>query len=137
MAKIYLLINQALRYLAGSVIATSIDMIILYQLTTKLGLPYTISAIFGYSFGMLLNYLNSILWVFPDRRFESRTIEFSAFTAIGIMGLGLTEIILYLCIDRLNIHIMMAKLLAVFIVFIWNFGMRKTLVFSRRETEAG
>lgn len=121
--------------MVGSVLATSADMFILYELTAKLGLPYTVSAVFGYSFGMLLNYLNSILWVFSDRRFESRTIEFSAFTAIGIMGLGLTEAILYLSIDKLNMHIIMAKLLAVIIVFIWNFSMRKTLIFTKRETE--
>jgi putative flippase GtrA len=124
---------QALRYMAVGLFATAVDMAILYILTKNVGMPYMISAIFGFIMGLTVNYLISINWVFASRTLANRAAEFTAFGLIGIIGLGLTEIILYTGVRLLNIHYMLAKTMAVAIVFAWNFGARRVLLFRGKS----
>jgi putative flippase GtrA len=121
---------QALRYIVVGAVATVADMLALYILTSILHVMYQISAACGFVFGLTVNYLLSIRWVFASRMMSSRSMEISAFAIIGIAGLGLTEAIMYVSVERLHTHYMFAKAAAVVIVFAWNFIMRRTLLFA-------
>jgi putative flippase GtrA len=64
-------------------------------------------------------------------------VEFTAFTVIGVVGLGLTELLMYTGVDILGLHYLPTKLITVVIVFAWNFGMRRMLLFGRKATDGG
>ena len=86
---------QFFRYIVVSGLSLFVDFVLLYLFTEFVGLNYLISAIIGYSFGMVVNYLLSIFWVFHTRKYKKKTmIEFTIFVIIGLLGLGLNELLL-------------------------------------------
>ena len=124
---------QLFRYGFVGGIAFLVDYGILYALTEFFGLHYLLSATIAFIFGLVTNYLLSVVWVFNSHKTESRWTEFTVFALIGIIGLGLNALIMYLCTDVLAIHYLISKLISTVIVFFWNFFARKTILFKTPE----
>ncbi len=119
------------RYFAVSALAFAIDAS-LYALALHARLPYEAAAAAGFVAGVTTAYGLSVRWVFRDRNVANRRAEFLAFIAIGIVGLGVTEAMLWLQIQVIGIGPVVAKLGAAAAVFLFNFGARKLLLFTRR-----
>lgn len=77
------LINQMIRYSISGAIAFSVDMALLFILTEFADINYLIAAIIAFTTGMLIVYLLSISWVFPNRSLKSRQKEIWIFFVIG------------------------------------------------------
>lgn len=101
----------------------------LFVLTHYVGLYYMWSAAFAFIIGLLVNYLISISWVFQKSRKTKVWIEFLVFAIIGIIGLGLNELIIWSGCELLGLHYMIAKLISTAMVFFWNFLARKYILF--------
>jgi len=71
----------------------------------------------------------SIVWVFKTTGNFKR--EITLFVIIGLGGLILNEIIIWLLVEKVSLYYMIAKAIAVVIVLVWNFGMRKKFVFAQ------
>ena len=85
-----------------------------------------------FHFRIVVNYLLSILWVFANHTQNNRWVEFLVFAIIGIFGLGLNEIIIYLGTDIVGLPYMLSKLISTAIVFFWNFFARKIILFKKK-----
>lgn len=120
---------QFLRYLAVGGSAFVADFSTLFAFTHWLRIHYLISNIFGFIVGLVVNYVLSLLWVFNTRKFTSRVAEFTLFGVIGVVGVGLSELILWLMTGLGGAHYLLSKLVATALVLLWNFGARKILVF--------
>lgn len=121
------------RYLLSSGLALGLD-IGLYSLALALHAPLAVAAAIGFCAGLVLVFLLSTRWVFREHSLDDRGQEFVVFAAIGIAGLALTELFLWLMVKRLGVQPQLAKLLAAGVIFLFNFGARKALLFSRRRT---
>lgn len=124
------LIGQLLRYAVVGGISFVVDYGSLWLLTEKAGLPYLWSAAIAFILGLICNYLLSTAWVFGESRIKNAWGEFLAFAIIGVIGLGLNELIMYGCTDGLGFHYMLSKIVSTGIVFFWNFLARRFLVFK-------
>jgi putative flippase GtrA len=118
---------QYFRYLICGGIATVTDVGILFVLTHFLHINYLFVAAVSFLCGISVNYTLNSLLVFQSSGKIKR--EFSVFAMIGLGGLAWTELILWILVDKLNIYVMIAKVLAIVIVLQWNFFMRKKFVF--------
>jgi len=123
---------QFFRYIFVGGVATIIDMGSLYVFTSMAGIHYLISAAIAFVFGVMANYLMSIVWVFKTTGNFKR--EITLFVIIGLGGLILNEIIIWLLVEKVSLYYMIAKAIAVVIVLVWNFGMRKKFVFARSKS---
>ena len=122
---------QLIRYgLVGSV-AFVADYFSLYALTEWCGMQYLVSAAVAFIIGLTVNYLLSNLFVFSTHRLSQRWLEFAIFAAIGVVGLGLNEVIMYCASELIGLHYMVSKLLSTAIVFFWNFFARKLTLFYK------
>lgn len=121
------LFKQILRFGVVGGIATVIDFAVLYCLTEFCGIHYMISATISFIVSLIFNYILSIVWVFDVKKKQTYK-EVIAFTILSIIGLGINEAIMYIGSDLLNIHYMITKLGATFIVMIWNFITRKIFI---------
>ena len=59
-------------------------------------------------------------------------IVVAVFALIGLIGLGLTELLMWLFAGRAGLHYLPSKLLTTALVFIWNFAAKKLLLFRNR-----
>jgi putative flippase GtrA len=70
-----------------------------------------------------------VSWVFNKRKLDNRTFEFGIFAIIGIVGLGLNEVLLWFFTQELLIYYLLSKIFAAAIILFWNFFARKYLLF--------
>jgi putative flippase GtrA len=123
------------RYFVASAVALGVDTG-LYAVGLRLGLGYPLAAIAGFLAGLTVAYLISVRWAFRARRLRNARVEFAVFAAIGVLGLLLTESLLWLQIDVLAFGAMPAKLLTSCGVFVFNFGARKLVLFQAVPADA-
>lgn len=117
-------VAELLRYVAASAAALAVDTSCL--LVGAQFMHYLWAATLGFVLGAVTIYLLSVRWAFRHRRLAAfpRT-EFAAFAAIGVVGLGLNNLVIYAAVDRLGATLLVAKAIAAAVTFIFNFGLRK------------
>lgn len=118
------------RYLVASGIAFCIDFGTLFLLTSLHGVYYLKAAAIGFLLGLICIYLLSVTWVFRTRKLRNIWTEFLVFSLVGIGGLCVNELSMYLFTSLLGIYYLGAKVLSAFLVFSWNYGARKITLFS-------
>ena len=118
---------QYFRYLICGGTATVTDVVLLYALTHFLHFNNLVAAACGFCIGIAINYSLNIVLVFKSSGKVKK--EFPVFALIGIGGLLWTEAIIWLLVDKMNLYLLAAKLIAILVVLQWNFFMRKKFVF--------
>jgi putative flippase GtrA len=118
-------IVQLFRYGMVVAIAFPIDFGLLYIFTEYSGMHYVLSATLAFVISMIVNFILSILWVFTNRTKRALWLEATMFGIIGFIGLGLTDLIIWLSTSVFGVYYMASKLIAVTIVFFWSFGARR------------
>lgn len=124
------LFKEFLRYGCASAAALAADVGLLYLLTSVIGVPYLVSALVGFMAGLAIVYTLSVTWVFKKRALEDRRAELLIFAVIGIVGLMLNELLLWALTDGLGLYYLASKAVSVGVVFAWNFGARKYMLFG-------
>lgn len=118
------LTTELLRYLAVSMVALAVDMGSL--LLAAQFMHYLWAASIGFFLGAITSYLLAVRWAFRHRRFATRPrAEFAAYVMVGIMGLGINNLVIYACVEYLQLVLPLAKAGAAGVTFVFNFGIRK------------
>jgi len=120
---------QLFRYTLVGGIAFASDFGTLFALTSLLHVHYLVSAAAAYVVGLTLNYSLSVAWVFSHRSKPSHIVEFTVFAGVGFVGLGLNELIMWFFTGALGFFYLFSKLISAVVVYLFNFGARKTLLF--------
>jgi len=123
--------GDLIRYGAVGLVAFVADFATLYLLKTYLNLHYLVAAAFGFIVGLLINYSLSIKWVFSYRKIKNAKVELLIFVFIGVAGLLINELVMYVCTGLLLFYYLYSKILATMIVFIWNFAVRRATLFKQ------
>ena len=121
--------RQFVRYSLASGIAFLIDIGTLTFLIVELDVPVLLAAPPAFLLGLLTNYWISLRWVFHRRALQSRRNEFVIFTLIGVVGMGINELGLWLAIDVFSVGWVAGKLAATAVSLVWNFSLRKGILF--------
>lgn len=119
------LLIQICKFLIVGGIATIIDWIVYYALYHYGHLSPLIANILSFSFSVIYNYYASIKWVYIVDKTKNKKKMFIVFMILSIIGLLITELLLWIFIDYLKIHSMLSKIIASMIVMIFNFTTRK------------
>ena len=125
--------NRTVRQLLKTVVASQaafwLDFGILALLTEAAGLHYLASAAVAFLAGTTVSYVLSVAWVFDTRRVASKAAEYALFVLVGVVGLALNEGLLWVFTETLGLHYLVSKVVAATLIFGWNFGARKLLLF--------
>lgn len=106
-------------------IATIIDWIVYYILYNFCNLDPLLANIFSFAVSVVYNYIASVKWVFNIDKNKSKNRMFFEFMLFSIIGLLLTEALLFLFINKMAINEMVSKIIATAIVMVFNFITRK------------
>jgi len=128
---------QCIRYTVVGGCAFVVDFATLWGLTEWLSIHYLVSAAIAFLLGLATNYYLSVIWVFSDRVVQNRPAEFIAFGLLGIIGLGLNELSMYVFTGVVGYHYLASKICASGLTFVWNFVSRKILLFSNSSPLRG
>lgn len=115
---------------------------------------YLIYNTVSYTIGATVSYILSVNYVFPHRKIKNRHLEFAIFLLIAFGGWALTSLIMHLGMQMIeafgimrilgHLHrlvgfvslaprelaVMLVKCVAIVLVFFYNFGVRKVIMFS-------
>ena len=118
----------------------------LVMILKLLGVHYLIAGFCGFIVSVIANYLLSFRFVFVRKDDLDRRKEFIIFVVLSAIGLGLNELILYLCVDKLyaslpslqtllgeNLAVAGSKIIATAIVMVYNFVTRKMFLEKKND----
>ena len=139
-------IYQILRYACAGFLSVLIDFLLLHVLTEYLHIHYWFSAGFSYTASTLLNYFVTTRLVFASQDHTRETTMFQIFVVIGLIGLGLNQILIYAITEYANLNVLTslsssiglnlrryiwAKVFAGSVVFFWNFYAKRHAVHKK------
>ena len=127
------LLNQILKFGVVGGLAFIIDYGILIFLTEVFHINYLISSTISFIVSVIFNYIMSIFWVFDVDENKNRTTVFSVFIILSVIGLLLNDLFMWVFVDGMSIHYLIAKIIATLLVMIYNFITRK-LFLEKRES---
>jgi len=123
--------GEGSRYLAASALALALDFTAYVALIRLADVAYLVAAPIGFALGLAVVYALSVRWVFAHRRLADARVEFLVFASIGLAGIALNQLVIYAGVEQLSLSPEMAKIVSAAVVFCFNFGLRKLLLFSR------
>lgn len=98
------------------------------------GLNKYFAVAIGFIVGLVINYFISKALVFKKEKTKvNNYTEFFIYGIIGIIGLGLTELLIYIFSDLMTLNLLLSKIIAAAIVLIWNFAARKIIIYGRKK----
>ena len=106
-------------------IAFLIDYVVLFCCKEFIGLSVLLSAAIAFTVSVVYNYIASVKWVFDVNKENSAKKNFVIFIILSIIGLIITEIIMWIGSDIMKINYLIVKIIATAIVMVFNFITRK------------
>jgi len=122
--------HEFVRYVGVGGVAFIADFALLAFLALT-GLHYLVAAFLAFLLGTWVNYRLSVRWVFVYRAIETRSAEFGLFLLVGVMAIGLSLALMALLVERLEMHVLLAKCVATVFTLVFNFAGRRALLFTR------
>lgn len=122
---------QLFRYTFVGGFAFVVDFGLLYTLTEFGDLHYLLSATISFVAGLVVNYVLSKLWVFTQSTYSNKRVEFLLFAIIGVIGLLINNVSIWLLSDVLGLWYMLSKAITTIVTYLWNFFARKYLLFNK------
>jgi len=135
--KIKKLLYEFIRYTIVGGISFLVDiscLIMIYEyVMLKSSYSLYMANIGGFIVGIIVNYVLSVKFVFvdwKDNKHGKSIRSKSIFVLIGIIGLGINEIGMFIGVEKLIIDYRFVKIMMTGLVLIWNYIARKEFVFS-------
>ena len=116
---------QIFKFVIVGGIATIIDWIVYYILYNYAHLDPLVANILSFSVSVIYNYIASVKWVFDVKKDKNKIRMLVEFLIFSVIGLILSELLLWLGINKLGMNAMIVKIIATAIVMVFNFITRK------------
>lgn len=127
------IMRQFAQYVCVGGLAFGVDIAALFLLTEKVGFHYISSASIAFVLGLATNYILCVAVVFDYRALQNRAHEFVIFSLIGVAGLLLNNLLIFLFTEFLGFYYLVSKAGAAVFILFFNFFLRRLLLFSERK----
>lgn len=136
------------RSLVVGFIAFVVDAGLMIILKEFAGIQAVWASVISFIFGLIINYILSVFWVFRKSNVDNPFKRFAIFAVCALVGMALNSFIIWLfdvpfarsailgglfAVER---YYIIGKIVATVVVFIWNFLSRKLLLFRGKKTPA-
>ena len=124
-------LKQALLYTSVGGTATLVDWAFFWLFTARLHVFYLLANALAFLISTFVNWLCGRLFLFRHaERSSSLALEIAKVYLTNLVGLLLNLGILWVTVEKLAFAPMGAKILATFLVFFWNFSIRKLVIYK-------
>ncbi|MBO7725374.1 MAG: GtrA family protein [Thermoguttaceae bacterium] len=123
--------GELIRYCLIGVTGASLDAV-LFWLMTRAGVYYQIANFISVTCGIVNNFFLNAFFNFKTKNRLLR--RFCSFYAIGMLGWGVSALLLWLFIEKWEFQPLTSKLAIIFIVTALQFTLNKTFTFARKRS---
>lgn len=127
MNKYQALLKQISKYFGVALVGLLFDFSTLIFLREVLNIHYLLAAMGGFITGLVVVYFLSNKLVFTNPKIKSSSIQFLLFAIIGLIGLGILTLLMWLFTDIFGINYIVSKVFSTVFVYCWNFFARRAL----------
>lgn len=125
-----LLERSVVRYFFVGGAAAAFDFAFFTLFAYFLGLDYLAVGAVGGLLAIFVNYWLSVRFVFESGTRFSPRAELIAVYVVSGAGVLVHQMVLYLLVDGLLVHLLVSKILATGATFFWNYCLRRFYVFA-------
>lgn len=122
-------IKDFMLYVIVGGIATVCEWIIFYILNTTFAWHYILATVIAYILSTFVNWAAGRIIMFKKTE-KGLLHEITSIYAASVIGLLLNMLIMWLMVDLFSINSMLSKVIATGLVFIWNFLIRKIVIYK-------
>lgn len=127
-AEIILRYRQFILYSIIGVLSASLDFVVFTFLTNFFVLNYLIANVISVNSGIANSFL-------LNRRFNFKINDkplkrFATFYAVGLLGLCMSSIGLWLCVEIVSLDVSVSKIIVIFMITILQFSLNKLITFK-------
>ena len=119
------LFDQIIKFGIVGFLCFFIDYGILIFLKEVFNLHVLLASGLSFTISTIVNYILSVKWVFDVSDKNSKRKNFITFVVFSVIGLGLTQAIMWFGTDIIKIDYRLVKIAATGIVMVFNFVTRK------------
>ena len=123
---------RIVRYFFVGAAAAAVDIGLFTVFARLLGYNYLVVAGCTFVVATLVNYLLSVRHVFESGARFGRSGEVALVFAVSAIGLAINQGVLFVAVDKLGLDMVLSKILATGVVFLWNYQLRANLVFKAK-----
>lgn len=129
--------EEGINYLFWGGVAFVLSMAIFYFFANVMLIEEQIANVFTWIIGVIFTYMTNRTFVFKSKTTGVKAItkEFTEFTTARLATLVLENVVLFICIDLLLWHNMIAKLIGQFLVIVSNYVLSKLWIFKKKDVE--
>lgn len=124
------LAKEYYKYCIVGVVVTALDFGILAFEVEILDVYYLLAACISYIIASVVHYILSAKYVFTKSKAKQDLKAFTLFFVLGVIGLGLFELFMWLFVEKCGLYYLVAKIFATGITFTFNFATRKLFLFK-------
>jgi putative flippase GtrA len=117
-------------------VAALVEWAVFWVCNNAIGLYYILSTCIAFVVATLVNFLLASKFVFKSSGY-SRINEVFLVYLFSAVGLGLNILLMKLFVDFLSFWPLGSKILSTGIVFLWNYSIRRFVVYRNREIIGG
>lgn len=128
---------QFRKFAAVGLIGSIINIIILYILTDFLNIYYIVSAVCAFVISMTHNFILNKIWTFKEKfghigKNTKKTIkQYGKYFVASISVLCVNLIFLYIFVEYIGLHYLLAQIIAIILVAILNFAINRKFTFGK------
>lgn len=89
----------------------------------------------GFLAGLLVNYLCSISFVYNEKGFSKTKRGFIIFTILSVIGLGISNLGMYLLYSKASINQWISRIVMTIIVMCYNYISKRLIIFKKKAGE--
>jgi putative flippase GtrA len=123
-------LREVVVYGAGAAAAFAVDVALLAAQVEWLGVHYLLAATLSFIAGTAVVYAVSVRFAFAYRRIDRAPMDFAAFAALGGIGIMFNLGVLFIAVQGLQMHYLLAKVSAAGVTFFPNNASRRALLFT-------
>lgn len=121
---------RIVRYFFVGAVAAGVDIGLFTVFAGLLGYNYLFVAACTFVIATLVNYLLSVRHVFASGVRFGRSREVTLVFAVSAIGLAINQAVLFGAVDKLGLNLVLSKIVATGVVFLWNYQLRANFVFK-------
>ena len=125
--------QEAIDYLFWGGVAFVLSMVLFYIFANMMMIEEQIANVITWIICVIFTYITNRTFVFRSKSkgFKAVSKELTEFTTARLATLVLENVVLFICIDLLVWHNMLAKLIGQFLVIVSNYVLSKLWIFKK------